>query len=321
MGNNELFIRYESEDFPHSSGMGQLGRLTLTWDDILWAALTVGRPNRYYVFRHGAASGFEAIFRWSLVRMALEQRGHGLYRTDAFKSLDPTEKGAVSYFLGMVFCKLFAHKLLATPWLLHLDVFRDCLNPRVFAGRSRPDLVGQETNTERWHAFESKGRSSVLNTGEKDRAKAQAERLVSIKGRRVVLHIGAITYFKKDRLRFYWRDPEPEESEKFKPLMLELPTDVWGNYYEPVSTFLRDRGGPARETAENRDGGPVMTIIEESNVEVGAHPRIRPHLRKRNWEAARGVSRDSAEVFQGDGYRADGLVVRAGSSWQQPNGE
>lgn len=50
-------------------------------------------------------------FRWTLVRMALEQRGTRspfLHQTESMKSLDRTEKGMVNYFLGMTFCKLFA---------------------------------------------------------------------------------------------------------------------------------------------------------------------------------------------------------------------
>jgi hypothetical protein len=81
-----------------------------------------------------------------------------LRRTNAFVSLGPTEKGMVSYFLGMTLCKLFASRLLSAPWLLHLDVFRPVLNP-VTLGRSRPDLVGEDI-AGNWHAFESKGRSS-----------------------------------------------------------------------------------------------------------------------------------------------------------------
>ena len=83
----------------------------------------------------------EAIFRWSMVRMALQQRGpHGrkLVRTDLFKQMDPTEKGAVSYFLGLLTCKMFASKLLDAPWALHLDVFRPMLSPRVSAGDEDP---------------------------------------------------------------------------------------------------------------------------------------------------------------------------------------
>ena len=118
-----LRIRYTSLDFPAGTIAGtESGYLQTGWSDLLRAALTVGRPNTAYVFAHGDPSYHEALFRLSLVRMALEERpfGGALYRTDAFRSLDPTEKGAVSYFLGMTICKLFASRLLHTPWLLHL---------------------------------------------------------------------------------------------------------------------------------------------------------------------------------------------------------
>jgi hypothetical protein len=63
-------------------------------------------PPTYHVFRHGEASFHEAIFRLALIRMAVEQAWSGyLRRTDAFAALDPTEKGMVSYFLGMTLCK------------------------------------------------------------------------------------------------------------------------------------------------------------------------------------------------------------------------
>src|SRR5207247_5226946 len=114
-------------------------------------------------------------------------------RTEAARTLDPTAKGAVSYFLGMAVCKLFAASLLNTPWLLHLDVFRPQLNP-VLSGRSRPDLVGQ-SNSGDWHAFECKGRVSIPDPDAKARAKEQALRCASVNGQAIALHIGAITYF------------------------------------------------------------------------------------------------------------------------------
>ena len=109
-------IPYSWRDFPHPMLSGH-GFLQADWDDVIWAALTVGRPNTAYVLAHGDASYYEALFRVSLLRMALQQRPSSvsLHRTDAFRSLDPTEKGAVTYFLGVVFCKLFAHSLLQTP--------------------------------------------------------------------------------------------------------------------------------------------------------------------------------------------------------------
>src|SRR5258708_18508649 len=120
-----LRIDYKSRSFPTVYSLRYAGILDTSWDELLWAAITIGRPSTYHVFRHGPASFHEAIFRLSLIRLSVEQGGHGyLERTHAFAALDPTEKGMVNYFLGMPLCKFFALRLLVTPCLLHLDVFR-----------------------------------------------------------------------------------------------------------------------------------------------------------------------------------------------------
>ena len=198
-----LHIPYKSEHFPPGTVQNGRNMLPVTWGDILWAAITVGRPNRYNVSRYGYASVYDALFRWSLIWMALEQYDPTtdyLCQTDAAKTLDPSEKSAVSYFLGMTFCKLFATKLLNTPWFLHLDVCRPQIDP-ILSGRSRPDLVGQEHGTNLWYAFESKGRSNPIDSSVKDRAKIQAQHLLSVNGVACSMHIGAITYFRKDIFR------------------------------------------------------------------------------------------------------------------------
>ena len=71
-----LMIPYDSQDFPSAYGIGS-GNLTTSWDDLLWAGLTVGRPNTAYVFQHGEASFYEALFRLSLIRMTVEQDHFG----------------------------------------------------------------------------------------------------------------------------------------------------------------------------------------------------------------------------------------------------
>ena len=160
-----LRIDYQSQSFPPRYGLGS-STLKTSWDDLLWAAITIGRPSTYHVFRRGPTSFHEAIFRLSLIRMAVEQtRKYRLRRTKAFAALDPTVKGMVSYFIGMALCKLFASSLIETPWLLHLDVFRSQLKLNNL-GRSRPDLIGQDS-AGTWHAFESKGRSSEPSSGDK----------------------------------------------------------------------------------------------------------------------------------------------------------
>jgi hypothetical protein len=306
-----LRIPYETEAFPPASLVNGSADLTVTWDDILWAAVTVGRPNRQYVFRHGPASMYEAMFRWSLVRMALEQSGpraSRLRRTTAARTLDPTEKGAVNYFLGMTFCKLFAAKLLNAPWLLHLDVFRPQLNP-VLTGRSRPDLVGREHRASRWHAFECKGRISPPDSTAKTKAKAQAQRLVSVKGTPCALHIGAVTYLRSETLNFYWRDPPPEGKQGID---VPLDNDAWRHYYEPVVETIRNTDPDALVRDHDR-----LVAIDGVDVKLAVHPIVAKHVVDRQWEQAVRAANGADHSIVHDGYQPDGLIVVAGESWSR----
>lgn len=307
-----LRLQYETVSFPAGTLPNGTSELSVTWNDLLWAAMTVGRPNRQYVFRHGDASAYEAAFRISLVRMALEQESPGsqrLRRTEALKTLDATEKGAVSYFLGMAFCKLFAAKKLKTPWLLHLDVWRPLLNP-VLTGRSRPDLLGKERRSSRWHGFECKGRISAPSSSVKARAKYQAERLVSVNGTLCTLHIGAITYFRHDVVQFYWCDPPARER---PTVAVQAGPDAWAHYYGPAVHAILE-GSPDR--ISDRPRGEFYRI-EGADLEVGLHPIVAPLLLRGAWGAAHDAAEEGADVIDHDGYQPDGLAVRAGDSWGQ----
>lgn len=301
-----LAMPYTSARFPSSCGVGS-GTLSFSWDELLWAAITIGRPNTAYVFQHGEASIHEALFRLSLVRMALEQVpfSNRLHRTDAFRALDPTEKGAVSYFLGMAVCKLFASRLLSTPWLLHLDVFRDQLNPATLGGRSRPDLVGQDASGS-WHAFETKGRSSMPSSEDKRKAKAQAQRLVSVDGSACALHIGSFAFFRGDELEFYWRDPEPEEPEKLEPIEIRVADEDWAYYYAPALALTAE--------AESKLSS---TQAEEIDLKVKIHPKVRALLLEGQWAAARALIAELQQTLEAEGFQADGLSVVAGDSWRR----
>jgi hypothetical protein len=309
---SNLKIPYETEDFPPGTIPNGSEKLPVTWDDILWAAVTVGRPNRHYVFRHGTSSVYEALFRWSLVRMALEQNflgGRRVKRTNAAKTLDPTEKGAVNYFLGMTFCKLFADKLLNTPWLLHLDVWRRDLDAEL-KSRSRPDLVGMDRVTGKWHAFECKGRISPPANSAKEKAKDQALRLVSVGGKQCSLHVGAITYFVDDSLYFYWRDPIPEKGHQ-----IEVPysEDVWEYYYRPVLNLIR----LDHEKFDRMREEPLMVDVERADLRVGIHPKVLSAILDEKW----GYVLDFGSQLHGKmkyQYQADGIAIIAGDSWKYP---
>lgn len=298
-------IHYSSRDFPKGL-VKRYGNLNTTWEELLWAALTIGRPNTAYVFQHGEASLHEALFRLSLVKMALEQGPYSrrLLRSNAFRTLDPAEKGAVSYFLGMAVCKLFASRLLNTPWLLHLDVFRDQLNPAIQGARSRPDLVGQDA-IGNWHAFETKGRSSVPSSEDKLKAKAQAQRLVSVDGSSCSLHIGSFAFFRQDELEFYWRDPEPEEPEKLEPIEIRVAEGDWATYYALALALASEPGSQF-----------LSTQAEEIDLKVDIHPKVYALLLEGQWAAARTFVTEYRQTLESEGYQPDGIRVAAGESWR-----
>lgn len=310
-----ISIPYMSEHFPNGTTPNHSSYLSVDWHDILWSALTVGRPNRQDVFQHGMASAHEAIFRTSLVRMALEQKGpwgYRLNRTQAARTLDPTEKGAVNYFLGMTFCKLFAAKLLQTPWVMHLDVYRPQLDP-VLTGRSRPDLIGQHESTGAWHAFECKGRLSQPDSNVKAKAKSQAQRVVSVNQTACSLHVGAVTYFKSDILQFYWRDPEPEKRLPVFPI--SHTEDLWRYYYGPTVELLRDAVGGDPVTPLS---GPGRLIpIEAMDLSIGVHPKVARLIFREQWAEARSLAGEIRTELAESGFQPDGIRLEAGASWSK----
>lgn len=307
-----LEIIFDSEDFPQP-GPVQNGPSTLRieWDDLLWAAVTVGRPNRHYVFQNGMSSIYEAIFRISAVRLAVEQitpYARRLRRTPAARQLDPSEKGALNYFLGLTLCKLFADKCLNAPWMLHLDVFRDQLNPGLLNGRSRPDLVGQTADGQ-WVAMESKGRASSPSTDCKDKAKEQAERIVTVQGQPVQYRIGAVAYFRSDVLRFFWRDPAPDGKVPENAIELDITAnDIWQEYYQPILGLSRGR---------LFDDAGLIHDIADVDLKIEIVPDVMKLLHREKWKDAGEWCVEHRMQIQDNKFHIDGIRVSAGDSWKK----
>ena len=321
-----MIVPYQSEGFPSSAIKGGNGQraLPVTWGELLWSAITVGRPGWYYLFKHGKTSIYEGIFRFSMVKMALKRSRLVLNRTNTVKNMDETEKGMVSYYLGMTFCKLFSSKLLGTPWLLHQDVWRTQLDIKL-GGRSRPDLIGSN-RTGQWHVFECKGRGRRPNQNVKNKAKQQARGIVSINGISCSLYVAAITYFVNDVIHFYWCDPPPREGGGGDQIELRLPDDIWQNYYGIVAEIIapsehEERTAPGGIIRERDEDGNRYARIEQCDLEVVIHRSIEDHLIAREWERTRLAAIEATEQLTEDGFHPDGLRVRAGHTWYQNGGE
>lgn len=314
INDRSLSLEVESRDFPN--GPYGIEDIRISWGDVLWAALTLGRPSLTEVFQHNRQSAYEAVFRLSMIKMALQERwrrGPRLGYTNAFLALDPSERAAINYFLGLVFCKLVASRLLSTPWLAHIDVFRDQLQLHFMRGRSRPDLVGMNSLNGEWYSFECKGRASVPSETDKVRAKEQALRLVQVSGNRCSMHIGAFSFHKNDVLKFYWRDPPPYEKE---PIEFDATRYDWRHHYQPVLRLLTEYGA----NSENFIEPGQLYKLDDFDLRIGVHHAIADRIFSENFQEAQSVTRGPAiqtELAAGD-YSADGLKVLAGPSWRKP---
>jgi len=207
--------------------------------EVLWAALTVGRKNWRHVVRFRSYSYFEIIQRVAMVAAFLKfDIGSGVSRSPAYDALDPTEKGAVSYFIGLTCSKLFSSGLFGVPWLLHLDVYKDVLDPK-FNTRSRPDLVGQDASG-RWTVIEAKGRTSALPEKLVRKAKGQVASLLTVDGCSPSLRAVVAAAFPSGHLDVVLCDPPGPDDQHSDNEAPALSGKLLRAYYQPFWNLFQD---------------------------------------------------------------------------------
>ena len=233
-------IRYHSARFPRVFHPNcQFGWQILEFDqyDLIHAAITVGRANHWDVIQYGPHSYYEMVYRTAMIFANLQEGFDGhLYKSPAYNALDPSEKSAVSYFIGLTFTKLLADKLMGIPYLMHLEIYSEEIE-RVYGpinyrrGKSRPDLIGISP-TLNPHVFEAKGRSGRFDNVAFTKAKNQARMVVDVGGVKPVINVGGEAFFTPtEKLEYKWQDPEPEER-SYKYNFLKLHQMVQDYYHQ-----------------------------------------------------------------------------------------
>ncbi len=152
--------------------LNNLTTLNVSRLDLARAMITVGRRSWSNTFHTG-------IFRiGELLCKALgftAMNGNCVILNDRFFQLNQSEKGAVSYYFGQAFTKIYAEEHLGVKWLLHFDEYSSMATlqasgtatPKITIHSgvnkgSRPDLLGLvKTNTA--HILEAKGYSKYYN--------------------------------------------------------------------------------------------------------------------------------------------------------------
>jgi len=289
-----------------------VGWLTFDWGDLIWASITVGRmpPDQ---FGHGIYSSWEVVQRAGMIFAYLSEDPTGrIVPSPLYLELDRSEKGTVSYYIGMAMTKLFVDHLFNASWLAHIDRYQLALQVVFGPGRTRPDLVGPDP-TLNWLVAEAKGRSGGRDQGASDTMKDQKTFVLSVAGAAPHVAMGCQAYFGNGMLALEVVDPtEPSE------LAVDYPLDpdyfFWA-YYRSLVAIISQSGLEAFE-----DGRAQRLLrVPEADLTIQIDAELFD-LVSRDLDEARGMAgevlrflanREVARVEQGDG-----LGVQLGPAWR-----
>jgi len=203
-----LKIIYSATSFPTTIyGKKLEGRhiVSTDWHEIIWSAITVGKRNATEINKHGKYSTYEIISRAMLIWATLRSSEGYLEKSSVYQDMDPTEKGFVSFSLGMTMSKLLASKLLNVHWLEHVANINTSITTRIKT-KSRPDLIGLNARKE-FVIVEAKGRSNGFNSEAQGKAKTQTTVINRINNIQPVLRVASQSYF-EEKLEVFIEDPE-----------------------------------------------------------------------------------------------------------------
>lgn len=164
--------------------------------ELLTSAAVVGMPT---LASHPGSRRplMELIWRTSLVRANLRPTAHDRHwtRSDAYDNLDPSEKTAVSYFLGMTQAAITTKLVLGYPHLVHVDVL--LRHQQAPLTGTRPDFVAVDPGNAAAYAavVEAKGRTNGFKRDALAAAKAQTASTPTIRGLRPREAIASEAYF------------------------------------------------------------------------------------------------------------------------------
>lgn len=315
-------INYNSQNFdPEKYGeqFQDNNQLDFTVQELMWSAITVGRANFIDVLSNGIYSEYEILYRASIVFANIAQNGVTLVKSSAYENLDPSEKGAVSYFLGLTFTKLLSAKLLNIPWLLHIDVYREQFtrNGQAFgfgSSRSRPDLIGLD-NLRRWIVIESKGRTNSMRGNVLEEAKNQTKKLRKIGTEDPELRVAVVTHFTNGQLIVDWSDPEGFNEDYFD---IQTDTEEYlANYYKLIFNILSSKNNDTKEF-----NGFITYTFDNINLTIGLDRKIFNAYKTLNLKTIVHInifkpeqlsSIEDQDFFVG----IDGIVVGLGSNWRE----
>jgi hypothetical protein len=310
---DEFEVWYTAEDFPDT--FYQTGRMVFTADALAHALFVTGRAPQDQA-AYGWTSVYEWLHRVALIPAYVRRAPTGrLARSDLARSLDRSEKVALSYALGQAMTGVFSRQVVSVRFLMHVDRYAARYGIRFAPGTGRrADLFG-ERESGGWVVAEAKGRSGNIDDELKDTMRAQKRTVRSIGGARPALAFGCAAHFPQykgvpDHLKLHAVDPVEEE-----PEAVDLPADPDRfilAYYEPFLAAL-DAG-----KEEPVLDGYALASFGPFNVSVGV---LAPLVRRVRQGSLNNLYQDVIGILNthlpasGPNRFSDGTMIT--SKWQR----
>lgn len=314
-------IPYHASNFGRYQGRSLQGsnNLSVSWPDIIWASISVGKLDLADVFGHHVFSFREHQMKYYLIYGNLMQCSGAICKTSLYNSLDATEKGFISYFIGMMCAKLVSTFLLRVPWLIHLEKYKMYYNNLGLVGKRYPDLIGLDRRGE-WVVIEAKGRTNAFSQNAMNNAKQQTRALRHISGQFPSLRVATESYFdscQPSALSIQVCDPDDYDEQAE-----DVPIDIGQMmkiYYKPFSI---PPDMPARPV-EVRNRTFLVWDDEEFGVSIGIDKAILKSATlmdsPENYSYILTQEIDTVVEIEEHNLRLypDGIVVGCGEQWNE----
>lgn len=326
----DVYVGIDAVEYPDESSYVANGEYSFVTHmiDLVLACLCAGKSDSCFI------SYYEVCFRISLIRMTLEEKilenieltdkVRRFVASDTFVNLDPSEKGAVSYFLGMAATNLVAERYFNTPWVMHYDVYKNRYRIPKEKGK-KPDLLGlEDTADEVWHVFEAKGSSRGRNTEAIKTGKEQKKQIGSINNHVIRTSNVVQYYFDGDdkEMHICMADPVVEKGEDVKINLKKF----FCEYYGLVDGFLTEMsnrfGEETIKTKVYNDCEFDVAYLACLDVCIGLPKRIRRIVKAFENNSEDDVIHNVKEKFSFEPVRRgnmligrNGILVCLGKYW------
>ncbi|GAA7762381.1 hypothetical protein HpMS107_26940 [Helicobacter pylori] len=243
-----------------------------------------------------------------MVYANLWQGANSYHKSSYYHALDPTEKAATSYFLGMMAAKIMADKVLGVPWLFHLSMLQPLGGTPSLIGKSSPDLIGLNGNHQ-WAVVEAKGRTNKFDSEAASKAKQQTRQLRMINGNFPFVRVAVQSYF-SPALEFAIDDPD-----EYDDNAVDFDGDVelaFRRYYSFVDTVTRASNDVRTIAGEQF----AFRTFDETGLSIGLSRKTASQISSgqittRRESLADGNIEHSVRVFP------DGIAISLDKRWSE----